>query len=284
MTSDAIVSDQSEALDLTERRPFSISFKIGIGITLIFVLIAILAPWIAPYDPLEQDVLNRLASPSADHLLGTDQLGRDVFSRLLHASRTDLPIGFLAALFPLMIGSMVGIIAGHYGRWVDALLMRIADVVQAFPSYVVIVTLAFFLGAGAFSIILAFAILGWVPYARLVRGEILHIRELDFIQAAHVSGLSDWRVLFRHIVPNASGQAVVFFVSDIVLAIMAITSFSFLGLGIPPPTPEWGAMINEGRLYMREQWWLTVVPGLVILSVGIGLSMIGDAIEERIGD
>jgi peptide/nickel transport system permease protein len=284
MTSDAIVSDQREPLDLTERRPFSISFKIGIAITSIFVLVAILAPWIAPYDPLEQDVLNRLASPSAEHLLGTDQLGRDVFSRLIHASRTDLPIGFLAALFPLVIGSMVGIIAGHYGRWVDALLMRIADVVQAFPSYVVIVTLAFFLGAGAFSIILAFAILGWVPYARLVRGEILHIRELDFIQAAHVSGLSEWRVLFRHVVPNASGQAVVFFVSDIVLAIMAITSFSFLGLGIPPPTPEWGAMINEGRLYMREQWWLTVVPGLVILSVGIGLSMIGDAIEERIGD
>jgi peptide/nickel transport system permease protein len=275
-----------EAADeaIADRRPLPTNLKIGLAIISVFVVVAIFAPLLAPYDPIEQDVLNRLASPSWSHPLGTDNLGRDVLSRLITATRVDIPVGMAAAALPLLIGTALGTIAGHYGRWVDAILMRLADIVQAFPVYVVIVTLAFVLGAGAGSILVAFAILGWVPYARLIRGEILHVRELDFIQAARVSGLSQWRVLLRHIVPNASRQTIVFFMSDVVLAIMAITAFSFLGLGIPPPTPEWGAMINDSRLYMREQWWLAVVPGLVILTVGVGFSMTGDGIDDWMRD
>jgi peptide/nickel transport system permease protein len=256
--------------------------KIGVGILLIYVLLAIFAPLIAPYDPLEIDPGNRLAAPTSDHVLGTDELGRDVLSRMITAARVDLPLGFLGAFLPFLLGVTLGALAGFYGRWVDSVVMRVSDVMQAFPSYILIIALVFVLGQGARSIIVAFTILGWVAYARLVRSEVLRVRGLDYVQAVRVAGLSRLRILRVHVLPNVVSQALVFLPSDIVFATLALASFSFLGLGIPPPTPEWGAMIAEGQPFIRTNWWLATIPGLVIVGLGLAYSLIGEAAEEAL--
>ncbi|MFW2338929.1 MAG: ABC transporter permease [Acidimicrobiia bacterium] len=253
---------------------------VGGAIVLVYVLIALFAPVLAPYDPLAIEPANRLVSPSADHLLGTDELGRDVFSRMLYAFRVDLPIGFLGALFPAILGTVLGALAGFFGKWVDTVVMRTADVVQAFPAYILVIVLVFALGQGASSILIAFTVLAWVVYARIIRGEVLRVRDLDYVHAARVAGLGRMRILAAHVFPNAISQTVIYLPSDIVFATLALASFSFLGLGIPPPTPEWGAMIADGQQYIRTNWWLATVPGLLIVGIGLGLSLIGEGLEE----
>lgn len=256
--------------------------KVGGAIVIIYVLIAVFAPMIAPYDPLEIDPAGRLASPSAEHLLGTDELGRDVLSRIIYATRVDLPLGFLGAFLPFLLGIVLGALAGYFGGWPDTIVMRASDIMQAFPAYILIIALVFALGQGARSIIIAFTILGWVAYARLVRGEVLRVRGLDYVHAARVAGLSRFRILRVHVAPNVMSQALVFLPSDIVFATLALAAFSFLGLGIPPPTPEWGAMIAEGQPFLRTHWWLSTVPGLVIVLLGLGYSLVGEAAEEAL--
>ena len=253
---------------------------VGAAIVLVYVLIALLAPVLAPHDPLVIEPANKLAAPTADHLLGTDELGRDVFSRLLYAARIDLPIGFLGALFPAILGTILGALAGFFGKWVDTVVMRTADVVQAFPAYILVIVLVFALGQGAKSILLAFTVLAWVVYARIIRGEVLRVRDLDYVHAARVAGLGKMRILAAHVFPNAINQTVVYLPSDIVFATLALAAFSFLGLGIPPPTPEWGAMIADGQPFIRTNWWLATVPGLLIVGIGLGLSLIGEGLEE----
>ena len=253
---------------------------VGGAIVLVYVLIALLAPVLAPYDPLAIEPANRLVSPSADHLLGTDELGRDVFSRMLYAFRVDLPIGFLGALFPAILGTVLGALAGFFGKWVDTVVMRTADVVQAFPAYILVIVLVFALGQGASSILIAFTVLAWVVYARIIRGEVLRVRDLDYVHAARVAGLGRMRILAAHVFPNAINQTIIYLPSDIVFATLALAAFSFLGLGIPPPTPEWGAMIADGQQYIRTNWWLATVPGLLIVGIGLGLSLIGEGLEE----
>lgn len=253
---------------------------VGAAIVLVYVLMALLAPILAPHDPLAIEPVNKLAAPTADHLLGTDELGRDVFSRLLYATRIDLPIGFLGALFPAILGTVLGALAGFFGKWVDTVVMRTADVVQAFPAYILVIVLVFALGQGAKSILLAFTVLAWVVYARIIRGEVLRVRDLDYVHAARVAGLGKMRILAAHVFPNAINQTVVYLPSDIVFATLALAAFSFLGLGIPPPTPEWGAMIADGQPFIRTNWWLATVPGLLIVGIGLGLSLIGEGLEE----
>jgi peptide/nickel transport system permease protein len=253
---------------------------VGAGIVTFYVLIALLAPLIAPHDPLLINPAESLASPSSEHLLGTDQLGRDIFSRLLYATRVDLPIGFLGALFPAIAGTILGALAGFFGRWVDTAIMRTADVVQAFPAYILVIVLVFALGQGARSIIIAFTVLAWVVYARIIRAEVMRVRDLDYIQAARVAGLRKLRILRVHVFPNAISQTIVYLPSDIVFATLALAAFSFLGLGIPPPTPEWGAMIADGQPFIRTNWWFATVPGLAIVGLGLGLSLIGEGFEE----
>ena len=253
---------------------------VGGAIVLVYVLTALLAPVLAPYDPLAIEPANRLVSPSADHLLGTDELGRDVFSRMIYAFRVDLPIGFLGALFPAVLGTVLGALAGFFGKWVDTVVMRTADVVQAFPAYILVIVLVFALGQGASSILIAFTVLAWVVYARIIRGEVLRVRDLDYVHAARVAGLGRMRILAAHVFPNAINQTVIYLPSDIVFATLALAAFSFLGLGIPPPTPEWGAMIADGQQYIRTNWWLATVPGLLIVGIGLGLSLIGEGLEE----
>jgi peptide/nickel transport system permease protein len=255
---------------------------VGAGIVALYILIAIFAPLLAPLDPLEINPVNKLASPSAEHWLGTDELGRDVFSRLLYAARVDIPIGFLGALLPAIVGTILGALAGFFGRWVDTAIMRTADVVQAFPAYILVIVLVFALGQGAGSIIIAFTVLAWVIYARIIRSEVLRVKDLDYIHAARVAGLSRLRILRVHVFPNVINQTLVYLPNDIVFATLGLAAFSFLGLGIPPPTAEWGAMIADGQPFIRTNWWLATVPGLVIVGLGLGLSLVGEGLEERL--
>jgi len=253
---------------------------VGCAIVSVYLLIALLAPVLAPYDPLAIEPVNRLASPDAAHLLGTDELGRDIFSRLLYAARIDIPIGFLGALLPAILGTVLGALAGFFGRWVDTAIMRTADVVQAFPAYILVIVLVFALGQGASSIIIAFTVLAWVIYARIIRSEVLRVRDRDYVHAARIAGLRRIRILRVHVFPNVINQTLVYLPNDIVFATLALAAFSFLGLGIPPPTPEWGAMIAEGQPFLRTNWWFATVPGLVIVGLGLGLSLIGEGLEE----
>ncbi len=264
----------------TERPPVPAKVWVGLGIVGFYVFVAAFAPLLAPYDPLAQDPLDSLADPSWAHLLGTDELGRDVLSRLIYAARVDLVIGFLGAALPAIVGTVLGAVAAYHRGWADATIMRTADIVQAFPTYILIIALVFALGPGVPSILIAFTIIAWVAYARLIRAEILRIRGLDYVQAAKAAGLPSRRILWLHAFPNAVGQTLVYLPSDIVVATLGLAGLSFLGLGIRPPTPEWGAMIAAGQPYIQHQWWLSTVPGLVVVGFGLGLSLIGEGIES----
>ncbi|MCP3998810.1 MAG: ABC transporter permease [bacterium] len=255
---------------------------VGAAIVLLYMLVAVFAPALAPYDPLEINPVDRLASPSAEHWLGTDELGRDVLSRMIYAARVDIPIGFLGALLPAILGTVLGALAGFYGKWVDTVIMRIADVVQAFPAYILVIVLVFALGQGPKSIIIAFTVLAWVIYTRIIRSEVLRVKDLDYIHAAQVAGLPRLRILRVHVIPNVINQTLVYLPNDIVFATLGLAAFSFLGLGIPPPTAEWGAMIADGQPFLRTNWWLATVPGLVIVGLGLGLSLVGEGLEERL--
>ena len=259
-----------------------VSFYFGVGLFATLALVAVLAPLIAPYDPIAQDLLHTLANPSTQHLLGTDQLGRDVMSRLIWGARIDLTIGVLAVLLPFIVGTLLGLISGWRGGLFDTLLMRFVDITIAFPFYVLAIALVVVLGAGAKSIIIAISLVGWVAYCRIVRANVLVTKELDYIHAAKLSGLPTRRILLKHIFPNVISQAIVFSMSDIVLSILAIVSLGYLGLGIPIPTPEWGSMIQEGQAYILAQWWIATIPGVMVVLTGLSLSLIGDGLVKRL--
>jgi peptide/nickel transport system permease protein len=252
----------------------------GLSITTLLVLVAIFAPLIAPFDPNAQNLNVSLVGPSAHHLLGTDQLGRDTFSRLVFGARVDLRVGFIAVLFPFILGTFLGSVAGYFGGWVDIIVMRLVDVVVAFPFYVLIIALVFVLGAGERSIYIAITAVGWVSYARIIRGEILVAKRLDYVLAAQSGGLSNARVILRHILPNVITQAIVYAMSDIVQDILAIVTLSYLGLGIAPPTADWGSMISAGQNFLTTHWQLSTIPGLAVVVTGLGLSLLGDGLAD----
>jgi peptide/nickel transport system permease protein len=259
----------------------SVPLIAGMSILIVLVGMAVFAPIVARgQDPLKQDLINTLASPSAAHWLGTDQLGRDVWSRLVYGARIDLKVGFLAVLFPFILGTTLGSIAGYYGRWMDTGVMRLVDVVVAFPFYVLIIALVFALGPGVRSIFIAITIVGWVSYARIIRGEILIAKRQEYVLAAQTAGFSTPRIIVRHILPNVLGQAIVFAMSDIVLSILAIVTLGYLGLGVPPPTPDWGSMIFDGQTFLTTHWMLSTIPGIAVIITGLGLSLVGDGLND----
>jgi peptide/nickel transport system permease protein len=257
-------------------------FYLGIIFIAILVLLAVFAPWISHYDPTGQDLLNTLANPSIHHWLGTDQLGRDVATRLIYGARLDLSIGFLAVLFPFTFGTILGLISGWRGGIFDSVLMRVVDTVIAFPFYVLAIALVFIFGPGVKSIIVAITLVGWVAYCRIIRAAVLVTKELDYVHAAKLSGLPVRRILRRHVLPNVISQAIVYSMSDIVLSILAIVSLGYLGLGVPIPTAEWGSMIQEGQAYLLQQWWIATIPGIMVVIVGFSLSLIGDGLVKRL--
>lgn len=252
----------------------------GIVVVGALVLIAVLAPLIAPFDPVKQDLLHTLETPNSTHWLGTDKYGRDVLSRLIWGARVDLRIGFLAVLIPFVIGSALGGIAGYFGGWLDAVIMRIVDIFFAFPFYVMVIVLVFILGSGESSIYLAIAAVSWVSYAKIVRGEVIVAKKQDYVVAASLSGLSHGRILVRHIGPNVFSQAIIYGMSDIVMDIMAIVTLGYLGLGIAPPTAEWGSMILDGQEFITTQWLQATVPGLIVVVTSLGLSWLGDGLSD----
>ena len=252
----------------------------GIVILAVVVGLALAAPLITSYNPITQNLNASLLPPSAHHLLGTDQLGRDTFTRLLYGLRLDLRIAFIAVLLPFLLGTVLGSLAGYFGGWADSIIMRLVDIVLAFPFYVLIIALVFVLGPGERSIYVAITAIGWVAYARIIRGEILVAKRQDYVTAARSGGLSNVRIMRRHLLPNVITQAFIYGMSDIVQDILAIVTLGYLGLGIPPPTADLGSMINDGQNFLSTHWQLTTFPGLVVVVVGLGLSLTGDGLAD----
>jgi ABC-type dipeptide/oligopeptide/nickel transport system permease subunit len=246
----------------------------------LILLAVILAPVLTPYGPNTQDLTAILQGPSWHHLLGTDELGRDELTRLLYAGRTDLTVGILAVLFPFCFGTAVGTLAGFYGGRLDWIVMRIVDVLVAFPFYVLVIGLVFVVGTGTRGIYVAFAIADWVVYARTVRSTTLVVREAEYVAAARAGGLGDLRILVRHVLPNTISQAIVYIMTDVVLVIVAVVTLGYLGLGVQPPTPDWGTMINDGQDFITSHWTLATLPGIAVALTGLSLSLIGDGLAD----
>ncbi len=265
---------------LLQRARRSPTLIVGAAISLTLLLVAVLAPLISPYSPDHQDLYNILSGFSSKHLFGTDELGRDELSRLIWATRTDLRVGFLAVIFPFCFGSVVGTLAGYRGGWLDTVVMRAVDVLIAFPFYVLVIALIFVVGTGTTGIYVAFAVVDWVVYARAVRSTTLVVRESDYVAAARTGGLPDSRILLRHVLPNTITQAVVYLTNDVVLVIVAVVTLGYLGLGVQPPTPDWGTMISDGQEFLTTYWALSTLPGIAVLVTGLGLSLLGDGLAD----
>lgn len=256
---------------------------LGAGILILWLLVALLAPLIAPFDPIWQDATARLQPPSAAHWLGTDNFGRDMLSRVIWGARIDLQIALFGVVFPFIIGTVAGSVAGFFGGWVDALFMRLIDVVLAFPFLVLMLAIIVIIGPGLVSFYIAMALVGWVSYARLIRAQFLVLKNSDFAVAAVSLGYSNSRVMFRHIMPNAILGSVVFSMSDAVLVLLNGAAISYLGLGVQPPTAEWGIMIAEGQGFITTAWWITTFPGIAIVTLAMGFSLLADGLGEALG-
>jgi peptide/nickel transport system permease protein len=292
---EALVTETATRAPEPARRPFRLSrnrsrslrpwyritpLMIGLALVAFLVLVAVLAPIIATHDPIQQNLTAILQSPSAEHWLGTDKVGRDVFSRLVYGTRIDLRVGALAVLIPFVVGSVLGAVSGYFGGVIDAVIMRVVDVFFAFPFYVLVIALVYVLGSGERAIYLAIAAVSWVSYCRIVRAEVLVAKNQDYVVAARLGGLSHARIIGGHILRNVIAQAVVYAMSDIVLDILAIVTLGYLGLGIQPPAPDWGGMIIDGQPFITTQWWLSTIPGLAVVFTGLALSLTGDGLAE----
>jgi len=245
------------------------------------VIIALLAPLIAPYDPIDQQVRERLQPPSTAHVLGVDELGRDVFSRVLYGGRVSLPVAAVVVLLATVFGTLYGGLAGFGGSWLDEAAMRFVDMVLAFPSLILAMAIAAALGPSIQNSMLALLLVWWPSYARVARGQVLSLKRRDFIGAARALGVSEHRILLRHLLPNAIAPAFVLTSMDFGIAIIITAALSFLGLGAVPPTPEWGAMVAEGR-ELVQQWWISTFSGLAIFSVAMACNFIGDGLRDAV--
>jgi peptide/nickel transport system permease protein len=261
-------------------REAPVSLVVGLLIVLAWVLAAGFASAITPFDPIATDAVNALQPPGGMHPLGTDSVGRDVLSRILHGARIDLLMAVAGVAGPFVLGTAVGLVAGYSGGWPDALLMRILEVTISFPYFVLVIAIVSIMGPGLQSYILSLTVVNWVTYARLVRSEALVLANADFVLAARVLGYGRGRILFRHVFPNAVVPSSVFLMTDAVLTIALGSSLGFLGLGVQAPTPEWGAMIAEGRTYLGSAWWISVCPGVALCTLAFGLSLAADGMAK----
>ena len=249
------------------------------------IVLAVAAPALAPGDPIKNSLLDRLTSPTwgREHPLGTDTLGRDVASRLLHGARVSLVVGFSAVGLAGIVGVGLGLVSGWYRGWLDDVLMRLGDVQLAFPVLVLAVAVLAVLGASVLNLILVLGVTGWITYARIVRGEVLALRERDFVKLAEINGISKVRIIFRHLLPNVMNTVMVLFSLQVGVAVIIEASLSFLGVGVPPPEPSWGLMMAEGRdALMEGSWWLAVFPGICISLLVLSANMLGDWMRIRL--
>lgn len=255
---------------------------LGLGLLALIVLLCLVAPLLTPYDPTAQNILIQALPPlSSGHVLGTDApYGRDVLSRLLYGGRIDLLIGFGGTGVTIVIGTIVGLIAGYFGGRVDTFLMRIVDVFFAFPFFVLVLAIISMLGSSLLNLFIAIWAVGWVSYARIIRGETLVAKQQEYVLAARALGYGRLRIMARHILPNVFSAALIFSMADAVGNILLGAALGYLGLGVPPPTPEWGSMISDGQNYMVTAWWVPTIPGLAVVVVGVALSLLGDGLAD----
>jgi peptide/nickel transport system permease protein len=256
------------------------SLVVGLAITLLWVLAAALASVATPFDPIRIDALAALQPPGAEHLLGTDSVGRDVLTRILYGARMDLLMAVAGVAGPFILGTTIGLLAGYFRGWLDAVLMRILEVTISFPYFVLVIAIVSIMGPGLQSYIISLTVVNWVTYARLVRAETMVLSNADFVLAARVLGYSPGRIMLRHVFPNAIIPSSVFLMTDAVLTIVLGSSLGFLGLGVQAPTPEWGAMIAEGRTYLGSAWWIAVCPGIALCTLAFGLSLVADGLAH----
>lgn len=257
---------------------------LGLAILFGWLLLALFAPWVAPFDPIAQNTDIRLLGPSLAHPFGTDNFGRDVLSRVIWGARIDLQISVIGVVFPFLIGTCVGALAGYIGGRFDTICMRLIDIILAFPFLVLMLAIMAILGPGLGSFYMAMALVGWVSYARLIRSQILVLKESDFALAAKSLGFGHGRILFRHLLPNAMFGSIVFSMSDAVLVLLNGAAVSYLGLGVQPPTAEWGTMVAEGQSFITNAWWICTFPGLAIVTLAMGFSLLADGVAEHLGE
>lgn len=268
---------KSGKLDVFTR---SSNFTIGFIIVMMMLIIALFPSFFTSYDPVAIDGKSMLLPPSGEHWFGTDNYGRDVFARVIYATRLDLFIGIVAVIVPFVVGSILGLYSGYYGGKIDAVVMRLVDVFMSIPFMVLCIMIVAIIGAGIKSLVIAMWVVSWKNYTRLIRSEVLVIKNSDFIQAAKTLGFSDTRIIFRHILPNVFSSAIVYAASDVVVSMMASAGLSFLGIGVQPPVPEWGAIIAGGKSSLAKAWWQSVFPGLFLIISGCGFSLLGDGLSD----
>ncbi|QJC50972.1 ABC transporter permease [Paenibacillus albicereus] len=252
----------------------------GLGIIVFFILVAALAPVIAPYDYKEQELMNRLQPPSGEHWLGTDDLGRDILSRLIHGARISLWVGVSSVLGSIVAGTLLGILAGYYGRWWDAIISRLFDILLAFPGILLAIAIVAALGPSLQNALLAIAIVNVPVFGRLVRAKVLSLREEEYIVAARSLGMKSSRILLHHILPNSLGPIIVQGTLGIATAIIEAAALGFLGLGAQPPEPEWGKMLSDSRQLIQKAPWTVLFPGLAIMLTVLGFNLIGDGLRD----
>ena len=254
----------------------------GSLIVIVLFIVSFLAPWLSPYDPNAIDLRMVLSAPSAGHPLGTDQLGRDVFSRIIWGSRISLKVGFAATGLAILIGAFLGAVAGYYGRWVDALIMRFVDIMLCFPTFFLILAVIAILEPSIWNIMVIIGLTGWMGITRLVRADFISLKERDFVSAAKAIGCSDLRIIFIHILPNAMASILVAATLGIAGAILTESALSFLGIGVQPPTPSWGNILTAGKDNIDIAWWLSLYPGLAILVTVLGYNLLGEGIRDSL--
>jgi len=258
------------------------AFTSGLLLTVTLIVIAIAAPLLAPADPYQQDAARRLEAPSDQHPLGLDDLGRDVLSRILYGARVSLRVGFSVVILASVVGVTLGAIAGYFGGTIDVLVMRLCDILLAFPGILLAIALVAVLGPNLNNVILALATIGWVGYARLVRGQVLKVREMEYVMAAKALGAKSPRVIIRHVLPNVINPVIVMATLGLAGAILAEAALSFLGLGVQPPIPSWGAMLTAGRRYLGLANHLAIFPGAAIMLAVMGLNFLGDGLIDAL--
>ncbi len=281
--------DAASFLDHLERRRTRgrsavrrhLSLSIGVGILAVVIALAIAAPWISGYDPNSIDVFHPLAPPlTPGHLFGTDDYGRDILARILYGARIDLMIAFGATSVTFVVGSLIGLISGYFGGWVDNVIMRIVDLFFAFPFFVLVIAIIAMLGPSVFNMFIAIWLTSWISYARIARSHTLVAKQQEYVLAARTLGFGPLRIITRHIMPNVISYSVIYAMVDAVGNILLGAALGFFGLGARPPSPEWGAMIAAGQNFMLSAWWLPTIPGLAIVVVGVAFSLVGDGLAE----
>lgn len=274
----------SLAVHAPRRRLKAGSIEAGMGMAIIlgWLLLALGASLVAPYDPNGLDLAAVLAAPGEAHWFGTNNLGRDVLSRVLYGARFDIWMGFVGVVIPLVIGVGVGLISGYFGGLTDTVLMRLVDVTVAFPFFILVIAIVGVLGPGLANYFVALALVTWVAYARLVRAEVLVVRRLEYVQAARALGFSDAVIVLRHVLPNVLGSITIYAWTDAVMVILAGASLGFLGLGAQPPTAEWGVMIADGQPYIVQAWWICFFPGLAMVTLSLGFILVSDGLARRL--